>query len=96
MECVAGVSKQVVSVSRGQPTPGTGAKAKGRSGGFSNFGGLVQPRIEMTLRCAPVISILCRLGIMSETKIRAAQKHQRDALARKRSATSCGVVLGFG
>ena len=49
MECVAGVSKQVVSVSRGQPTPGTGAKAKGRSGGFSNFGGLVQPRIEMTL-----------------------------------------------
>ena len=49
---------------RRQPTQGTGAKAKGRSGGFSNFGGLVQPRMEMTLRCAPVISILCRLGIM--------------------------------
>ena len=35
-----------------------GGKAKGRRDRFSNFDGLVQPRIEMTLRCAPVISIL--------------------------------------
>jgi hypothetical protein len=48
---------------------GTTAKAKGRSDGFSNFDGLVQHRIEMTLRCAPVISILWSLGIGFNIKV---------------------------
>jgi len=39
-------------------------KAKGRRDDFGNFDGLVQQRIEMTLRCAPVISILWWLGSM--------------------------------
>ena len=41
-----------------QPNQGTTAKAKGRRGGFSNFDGLVQQRIESALRCAPANSIL--------------------------------------
>jgi len=39
-------------------------KAKGRRDDFGNFDGLVQQRIEMTLRCAPVISILWWLGFI--------------------------------
>ena len=42
----------------------SGGKAKVRRDSFSDFDGLVQQRIEMTLRCAPVISILWGLGIV--------------------------------
>ena len=41
---------------------GTAGKAKGRQDNFTNFDGLVQPRMELTLRCAPVNSILWGLG----------------------------------
>ena len=41
---------------------GTAGKVKGRQDDFTNFDGLVQPRMELTLRCAPVNSILWGLG----------------------------------
>ena len=46
----------------GQLSQGTEEKAKGSRDDFSNFDGLVHQRIGMTLRCAPVISILWWLG----------------------------------
>jgi hypothetical protein len=42
---------------------GTGGKAKGRSDRFRNFDGLVQQRMDLTLRFAPVNSILWWLGV---------------------------------
>ena len=44
---------------------GWAGKTKGKEDNFRKTSGLVQPRIEMTLRCAPVISILWGLGMRS-------------------------------
>ena len=64
----AGVRTQAGATSGSGFSQKMEAKAKGKSDNFSNFDGLVQQRIGLTLRCAPVDSILWWLGGVIKSK----------------------------
>ena len=62
INCRTGVGTEAAAGETSGRVRETGPKAKGRRDDFRTFDGLVQPRMELTLRCAPVNSILWILG----------------------------------